>query len=155
METGNGDADGFRAEGVEGDGVAFRIGVEGVLGAVWVRVVVVGGCGELKNGRDGDACNDGYGEDGDNGVVGVGRGCNGDEDGIAAGWDGGAVGPGDVGGIEGTGGTVGGGVSVTEADGTARGVSLAEEEGTARVGAGVGGVCKGLGWMGCALSWWY
>ena len=48
MEAGNGDVDGLRVEGVDGvgDGVAFRIGIEGVLGAVWVRAVIVDGCGE-------------------------------------------------------------------------------------------------------------
>ena len=36
VEAGNGDVDGLRVEGVGGvgDGVIFRIGVEGVLGAV-------------------------------------------------------------------------------------------------------------------------
>ena len=29
-----------------GDGVALRIGIEGVLVAVWVRVVAVDGCGK-------------------------------------------------------------------------------------------------------------
>ena len=40
MEAGNGDVKGLRVKGVGevGDGVAFRTGVEGVLGTVWVRV---------------------------------------------------------------------------------------------------------------------
>ena len=48
VEAGNGDFDGLRVEGVEGvgDGVNFRTGIEDVLGAVWVRVVIVDGCGE-------------------------------------------------------------------------------------------------------------
>ena len=41
------------------------------------------------------------GDDGDNGVVDVSGCCNGNVDGIAGGWDGGAVGLGDVGGIVG------------------------------------------------------
>ena len=49
VEAGNGDG-GLGVKGVDGveDGVTFRIGVEGVLGAVWVRVVVVDGCGSEK-----------------------------------------------------------------------------------------------------------
>ena len=76
-----------------------------MLGTVWVHVVVVDGCGESKNDLQGEGCFCGYGDDGDNGVniVGVGGGCNGD--GIAEGWDGGAVQLGDVGGIEGADGT--------------------------------------------------
>ena len=79
------------------------------------------GVGSEKNDRNGEACFGGYGEDGDNGVVGVGGSCNGDEDVIAGGWDGGAVGPGDVGGIEGTGGTVGGGVGLAGGRGSSKG----------------------------------
>ena len=87
-----------------------------------------------------EACFGGYGSD--NGDVEVGGCCNGNENWIAWGCDGGAVGLGDVGVIEGTGGTEGGGDD------------LAGAEGAARVVVGVWRCCKGWGWMGCALSWW-
>ena len=90
--------------------------------------------GSEKNDRDREECFGGYGQDGDNGVVGIGGDCSGDEDGITGGWDGGAVGLRDAGGIKETGGTVGGGVV------------LAGSENAAMVG--VGGVVKtGVGWV--------
>ena len=50
----------------------------------------------------------------------VTRSCHGNVDEIAGDWDGGTVGLGDVDGIEGTGGTVGGGDGWAGTDGAAR-----------------------------------
>ena len=83
------------------------------------------------------ACVSEYGDDCGNGVAEVGGCCNGNVNGIAESWDGGAVGLGDLGGIEGTGGKVGGGDGWAGADGTAR----------VGVGVRVGGVVRaGVGW---------